>query len=215
MKRFMQYVVIAALMFVTTGFASELDGAWKGKIEGPDGAMELVFTFKVDGNTMTGTVSGPMGEGPISNGKVAGSTFSFDTDGGGMTISHTGTIAGDKLTISAVQFAMEFTCERVGNTGAADINGRWGGAMSGPDGSGTEIFFTFKVENGSLSGTVESPMGEIPLTNTKISGSEFSFDADAGGMVISHKCKLVNDTIVMKYSGFGDESELILKRSAK
>ncbi len=215
MKRIVQLVVLAAFIFVTTGFASELDGAWKGKIEGPDGAMELVFNFKVDGATLTGTVSGPMGEGPISNGKVDGTNFSFDTDGGGMTISHTGSISGDTLTISAVQFAMEFTCERVGKTGAADINGRWGGTMAGPDGGGSDIYFNFNVENGNLSGTVESPMGEIPLANTKISGNEFSFDADAGGMVISHNCKLVNDTIVMKYSGFGDESELILKRKAK
>ena len=66
----------------------KIDGKWLGKVEGPQGEMELTFTFKVVGDTLTGTNSSPMGEIELTNGVVNGNDFSFDIDMGGMTISH-------------------------------------------------------------------------------------------------------------------------------
>ena len=51
-----------------------------------------------------------------------------------------------------------------------------------------DLVFNFKAIGDSLAGTVESPMGEMPITNGKIDGKTFSFDVNAGEMTISHQC---------------------------
>ncbi len=67
---------------------SKINGAWLAKVPGPEGDMELTFTFKVDGNTLTGTDSSAMGSIPLTNGVVHGNDFSFDIEMQGMKISH-------------------------------------------------------------------------------------------------------------------------------
>jgi hypothetical protein len=67
---------------------SKINGAWLTKVQGPQGDMELTFTFKVDGNTLTGTDSSAMGLIPLTNGVVHGNDFSFDIEMQGMKISH-------------------------------------------------------------------------------------------------------------------------------
>ena len=77
--------------------------------------MELIFTFKVDGNRLTGTVSGPMGEMPISDGKVDGDAITFTVDAMGQKILHNGTVSGDEMKIK-VDFdgrARETTAKRM------------------------------------------------------------------------------------------------------
>jgi hypothetical protein len=67
---------------------SKIDGKWIGKVNGPQGEFELTFTFKVDGDTLTGKNSSSMGEIDLTNGIVNGDEFSFDVDFQGMKISH-------------------------------------------------------------------------------------------------------------------------------
>jgi hypothetical protein len=50
--------------------------------------MELLFTFKVDGDSLSGTDESAMGVLPLLNGKVNGNEFSYDVDLGGNIISH-------------------------------------------------------------------------------------------------------------------------------
>jgi hypothetical protein len=77
--------------------AAEIDGKWKATVKGQDGDMELVFVFKSDGATLTGSIVTPMGEMPISNGKVDGKEFSFDLDMMGNTVKHKGTVEGNEI----------------------------------------------------------------------------------------------------------------------
>jgi hypothetical protein len=88
MARIIRFCVVLTLIFVGLSIASDIDGKWKCKMQGPEGDMELVFNFKVSGDTLTGMVESPMGDMPISNGKVNGNAFSFDVNAGDMTISH-------------------------------------------------------------------------------------------------------------------------------
>ncbi len=88
-----------------------------------------------------------------------------------------------------------------------DINGRWLSKFETPDGETMELTFTFKVDGDKLTGKVESPMGEIELTNGKVKGDEFSFDVDVGGNTIGHDCKISGDEIKMKIKGFGGDDE--------
>ena len=41
-------------------------------VEGQNGPMTTTFTFKADGDKLTGTVSGRNGEAPIEDGKIDG-----------------------------------------------------------------------------------------------------------------------------------------------
>ncbi len=89
-----------AVLLSASAFAADIAGKWKANAPGPDGqTMEIVFTLKAEGSTVTGTSSTPMGELPISNGTIAGDAISFDVDAGGMKISHKGKVTGDTMTL--------------------------------------------------------------------------------------------------------------------
>jgi hypothetical protein len=108
--------VVAVLLTASSFAADVVSGKWKASLDGPNGQMELVFTLKAEGAKLTGTVSGPMGEQPVANGKVEGDALSFDVDAGGGTISHKGKVSGDtmKLTVEGGPMpATEMTAKRV------------------------------------------------------------------------------------------------------
>jgi len=67
---------------------SKINGTWLAKVQGPQGDMELTFTFKVEGNKLVGTDSSAMGSIPLTNGIVRGTEFSFDIEMQEMKISH-------------------------------------------------------------------------------------------------------------------------------
>jgi len=96
---------------------------------------------------------------------------------------------------------------------AQGINGKWKGQMESPNGS-MDLTFNFLVSGDSLTGTVESQMGEIPISNGKINGKTFSFDVNVGEMTINHECTVMSDSISMKVPGMpgGEDTAIILKR---
>jgi hypothetical protein len=88
--------------------AADISGKWTAQVPGRDGqARETTFTFKMDGEKLTGTVSGMQGrENPISEGKVSGDTVSFvvtmERGGNTMKQTYTGKISG-----ATIQFKRE------------------------------------------------------------------------------------------------------------
>jgi hypothetical protein len=78
--------------------------------------QEVTFNFKVDGDQLTGTVAGPRGENPISDGKIEGDSISFtqvlNFNGNEMKILYKGKVSGDEI---------KFTRQREG--GQAGANG--------------------------------------------------------------------------------------------
>jgi hypothetical protein len=100
---------ILLALSVGTALAADVTGTWTGEMGGPDGGggMTITFHFKQDGTKLTGTVDGPQGDPlQISDGKVEGDKISFTLkfdrgDGGGMKITHQGTISGDEIKLSS------------------------------------------------------------------------------------------------------------------
>ncbi len=84
-------------MAISLSHAQDPTGKWKTTMETPNGPMDMTFTFKTVGDTLTGQAEGPMGAMPISNGKVNGKSFTFDVSFGEMTISHQCTVMGDSI----------------------------------------------------------------------------------------------------------------------
>lgn len=109
-------------LFAVAASAADIGGKWKGSAEGPNGAIERTFTFKVEGSRLTGeTESQMIGKSTISDGKVEGNSISFSItanfQGNEMKLEYKGTIAGDTIKLS-VDFGgggqtVEYTLKRI------------------------------------------------------------------------------------------------------
>jgi hypothetical protein len=98
MKYQLPIVVLLGLALGTAGAgagAPNISGTWTFSVAADgDKPGTIMFTFKHEGEKLSGTYSGPMGEYPIS-GTVKGDkvAFSFEvTRKSTMTVSYTGTI---------------------------------------------------------------------------------------------------------------------------
>src|SRR5579863_8944595 len=79
--------------------AADVTGTWTSSTQSPDGnSMQLSFTFKQDGDKLTGSVdAGQGGAIDITNGKIDGDHFTFDVSFNGTTIHHDCTLDGDQI----------------------------------------------------------------------------------------------------------------------
>ncbi len=77
--------------------AADLSGTWELQVESDVGSGTPTFTFKQDGNKLTGTYSGQLGEAPVT-GTVDGDKvqFSFEVSPAGdkITVTYSGTTEG-------------------------------------------------------------------------------------------------------------------------
>ncbi|MEP6728471.1 MAG: glycoside hydrolase [Bacteroidota bacterium] len=71
----------------------------------------------------------------------------------------------------------------------SDLNSKWTGSLKTPDGNEIPLSFTFKVDGDKLSGTGTGPNGEIPITDGKVKGADFTFNLNINGSDITHVCK--------------------------
>jgi hypothetical protein len=93
-------------LFTAAASAADVSGTWTAEVPGRGGQTRTqTFTFKVDGNTLTGTVSGPRGETPISDGKINGDEISFSVvrefNGNTFRMNYTGKVSGDEIQFKA------------------------------------------------------------------------------------------------------------------
>jgi hypothetical protein len=72
----------AIAMLTVTAKAADVTGRWSGQVPSRGAAIAATFTFKVDGDKLTGTITGPQGEVALQEGKVSGDQISFTTTGG-------------------------------------------------------------------------------------------------------------------------------------
>jgi len=130
MKPMRKLICVCAAMAMTlsaaTAMAADVTGTWTGQATGPDGsAMQLAFTFKQDGATLTGSVQGPMGDAmAITNGKIDGDKFSFDVSFNGMTINHQCTVDGDTIKMTTKSDSGDFPGMQLTLTRKTDAPGK-------------------------------------------------------------------------------------------
>jgi hypothetical protein len=221
----MRAITAVLLLFVIniTCNAQKLDGSWKGKMTGPNGEMNLLFTFTVNGDSLKGSVTSDMGTLPLVNGKVKGNDFSFDINVNDMVISDKGVLQGDIVKLTGAGMEEPMVLNRVKNDAKSDvksdaksdakIEGKWLGKVSSPQGE-FEMTFTFKVDGNKLTGKSSSAMGDTDLSNGVVNGNEFSFDIDMQGMKITHKGKYLDDgTIDLKVNVNDQDMAMKLTRA--
>jgi len=86
-------------------WAADVTGKWTAEMQGRNGnTMTMIMNLKADGNALTGTVSGRMGETQISDGKVDGDNISFSVvrefNGNKFTQNYKGKLDGDTIHFS-------------------------------------------------------------------------------------------------------------------
>ena len=109
MLRFLTVVLLLAAPI----FAADIDGKWTGSIDAGGGPMPLVYNFKADGASLTGSTIGPDGmEVKLSDGKISGNNISFnltlDFGGQSLTMAGKGVLSGSELRITLDFMGMPF-----------------------------------------------------------------------------------------------------------
>ncbi len=103
----MKKLALATLVFAlgsVSAMAADFNGKWTADVPGRNGNTQTTtFNFTVDATamTVTGTVTGRMGDMPITNGKVTADTITFDVvrtmNGNSFTMTYSGKADGDNI----------------------------------------------------------------------------------------------------------------------
>ena len=106
-------LVLGIAILAAPTFAADVDGAWSGNIDTPNGAVQMSFTFASASAVLTGSTTSPDGSKvDIKNGKIDGDKISFDVDlsFGGMTftLSYKGVVSADQIKMTADFMGMPF-----------------------------------------------------------------------------------------------------------
>lgn len=83
--------------FVLVCLAADITGNWTGKISTNNGDIPIYYTFKADGDKLTGMLKVDNNEVPLNEGKIAGNDISFKITLGDRVIPHEGKVAGDSV----------------------------------------------------------------------------------------------------------------------
>jgi len=224
--------ILAALAALLIPFsalaASPLDGTWRGTFKALDGSGEttLSFTFKVDGERVTGSVEGNNGPVPITSGSIHGNAFEFKVDLKGDAIDHTGTVSGDTVAMTfkfGNQPPATIRLTRVAAaTSATDPSGFWRWTVAPPGADQVfEISANLNYSGGKLTGTYHSRMGEAPISDASFQGGAIAFSVvrehDGKQFAVKYKGTFSGDSITgtLELPGYdgGDSATVAWKAS--
>ena len=131
MKKSAMVLLCGVIGFLaSTAHAAEVAGQWRAEFESPRGAQKYLFTFKADGEKLTGKAVAEVGErkreADLQEGTIKGDTLSFvetlSIQGNDLSIRYTGKLTENeiKFTRKVGDFATtEFVAKRVQADGAA------------------------------------------------------------------------------------------------
>jgi opacity protein-like surface antigen len=119
--RTIMLLAVLALVCAVSAQAADITGKWIAQVPGRDGqTRETTFNFKVDGEKLTGTMSGRQGDVPLQDGKVQGADVSFVTvmnfQGNEVKLNFKGKVSGDEIKFTrqreGADQSQEFTAKR-------------------------------------------------------------------------------------------------------
>jgi hypothetical protein len=109
-------ILLAALAFglaISTS-AADITGQWTASFDTQIGTQNYTYTFKVDGEKLTGTIKSDNGSGDLVDGSVKGDEVKFtenlDMQGTAISITYDGKIA-DNDTINFTRQVGDFATE--------------------------------------------------------------------------------------------------------
>ena len=90
-------------LLAAIAFAADITGNWKGDLQTPQGTVQVSYSFKQDGEALTGTWQAAQSPTvQITEGKVAGDKvwFTVKIEAAGITFAHEGKISGDEIQLT-------------------------------------------------------------------------------------------------------------------
>jgi len=122
-KRIAFLAVCFVFAALSLAWAADVNGKWTAQVPGRDGqTRELTFTFKAEGEKLTGSMSGQQGDSEITDGKISGDQISFtvkiNIQGNERKFLYKGTVSGDEMKVTRTieggnRPPQEFTAKRV------------------------------------------------------------------------------------------------------
>jgi len=96
---------VFSAIFCLAALAADITGNWTGTMQMGDQPFTLTYAFKVDGEKLTGTVTGPQGDPlPLKEGKIAGDKITFfvtvDMGGNPAKFASEGVVKGEEITLT-------------------------------------------------------------------------------------------------------------------
>ena len=90
------------MALASLAWAADVTGKWTAAVPGRQGAtVETTFTFKVEGDKLTGNITNPQGDMAIADGKVSGDDISFsvtrEVQGNSFKIVYKGKVSGEEI----------------------------------------------------------------------------------------------------------------------
>jgi predicted ATP-grasp superfamily ATP-dependent carboligase len=101
---------------------------------------------------------------------------------------------------------------------AADVDGKWSGTLSTPNGD-FPVNFTLKADGATLTGSTTGPGGEeIKIANGKVDGNNISFsvtfDLNGTPLTINYKGVVAGQEIKFTVDLMGTPTPLTVKKTA-
>jgi opacity protein-like surface antigen len=97
-RRGLLSIAAIAILLAATAVAADVAGKWRAEFTSPDGEQRTnTFTFKVEGDKLTGTVAGSQDETPIQNGKISGDELSFSANRPWGLFTYKGKLSGNEI----------------------------------------------------------------------------------------------------------------------
>ena len=94
-------LMLLATAWLTPALAADVTGKWTAQINGTDGnAITVNYDFKQEADKLTGTVEGPGGAIPITDGKVDGDKIAFNITFNDMKVGTEGTVKGEEILVT-------------------------------------------------------------------------------------------------------------------
>jgi cytochrome c biogenesis protein ResB len=109
-------------------------------------------------------------------------------------------------------------CFMVGFAMIATLTGKWTGTLKTPDGNEFPLSYAFKADSGKLTGSAQSPQGEVPITDGKfVDATDFTFSVSVNGTDVKHTGKFYPeaDSVGMDIDFDGNKMHTTLKRGDK
>ena len=100
----------ATLVMLASAFGADITGTWMASFDTQIGVQNYTYTFKVEGNKLTGTAKSDNGTSQITEGTVNGDDVSFvenlDFQGMPLRIVYKGNVSGDEIKFTRVVLEM-------------------------------------------------------------------------------------------------------------
>nr|WP_294794791.1 hypothetical protein [uncultured Mucilaginibacter sp.] len=219
MKKF--FYTLLLLFVANFCSAADLTGHWTGSI---NGQFDIACDFKVDGDKVTGSMTGPQGPMAISDGILKGNDLSFNIDIMGNLSKVKGKLVGEVLTLSFSVGGndISFDLKKSGTSpttstattndkGNSSILGHWAGRINDQ----IDLAYDFKAEGEKITGTMTGPDGTpVPISDIVVNGNAMTFNLDIMGNKTAAKGKLNGELLTISF-GFQDRDITIDLKKTK